>query len=88
MPSVYIGQTGCSLGVIIDEHRAAIQHAQTEVSAVAEHVCIYMTPLDGVLSTTILYRRVTPKMLILESWFIQKHSCMNQETGSLAPIYT
>ena len=37
-PAVYIGQTSRTLNTRINEHKAAVKHARTEVSAVAEHV--------------------------------------------------
>ena len=86
-PSVYIGQTGRCLGVRIEEHRAAIRHAQTEVSAVAEHVWVKHHQMD-LKSTTILAQESNPqKRCFLESWFIQRHLCMNREIGSLVSIY-
>ena len=86
-PGVYIGQTGRLLGTRLTEHKAAVKFARTDVSAVAEHVWHHNHQMDF-QSTTVLAREDnSQRRSLLESWFIQKHDCMNREVGILPPVY-
>ena len=85
---VYIGQTGRLLGTRIKEHKAAVKHAKTEESAVAEHVWVDKHQMDF-QSVSILAREpILRKRLTLESWFIRKSSTINREVGPLPPTYS
>ena len=87
-PAVYVGQTSRSLETRLKEHKAAVRHAKTEVSAVAEHVWKENHQVDFQQASILAQELDTCQRCLLESWFIQteKHT-INREVGSLAPDY-
>ena len=87
-PAVYVGQTSRSLETRLKEHKAAVRHAKTEVSAVAEHVWKENHQMDFQQASILAQEPDTCQRCLLESWFIQteKHT-INREVGSLAPDY-
>ena len=85
--SVYIGQTSRLLKTRIDEHKAAIRFAKTDVSAVAEHVWVHKHQIDFQSVSILAHERNTQQRLSLESWFIKKSSTINREVGTLVPMY-
>ena len=87
-PAVYVGQTSRSLETRLKEHKAAVRHAKTEVSAVAEHVWKENHQMDFQQASILAQEPDTCQRCLLESWFIQTEKHMiNREVGSLAPDY-
>ena len=87
-PAVYIGQTSRTLNTRINEHKAAVKHARTEVSAVAEHVWQEKHQMDFQKTCILAHEPNLHQHCFLESWHIQKQHTINREIGSLAPVYS
>ena len=87
-PAVYIGQTSRTFNTRINEHKAAVKHARTEVSAVAEHVWQEKHQMDFQKTCILAHEPNLHQRCFLESWHIQKQHTINREIGSLAPVYS
>ena len=84
---IYIGQTGRLLKTRIDEHKAAVKYAKSDVSAVAEHVWVQKHLVDFQSVSILAREQNLHQRLSLESWFIRKCSTFNREKGTLMPVY-
>ena len=87
-PAVYIGQTSRTLNTGINEHKTAVKHARTEVSAVAEHDWQEKHQMDFQKTCILAHEPNLHQRRFLESWHIQKQHTINREIGSLAPVYS
>ena len=75
--SAYVGQTSRTLEAHLKEHKAAVKHARTSLSAVADHVWTEHHQMDF-SGTSVLARELhTHQRCMLEAWFIRKHSTLN-----------
>ena len=87
-PAVYIGQTGRLLSTRLDEHKAAVKHANCDTSAVAEHVWNCQHQIDFQWASVLACESNLHQRVTRESWFIRTSSTINRETGSLPLVYT
>ena len=84
----YVGQSGRSLLHRLKEHKRAVSHADSNASALAEHVAKSGHEIDWdnaeILDcSTFYYQR-----LYLESWHIQQQeNVMNRDSGILSHVY-
>ena len=84
---VYIGQTDRLLKTRIDEHKAAVKHAKSDISAVAEHVWLREHQVDFQSVSILAHEQNLHQRLSLEGWHIRKSATFNREKGSLVPAY-
>ena len=85
--AVYIGQIGRLLETRIREHKAAVKYAKCDVSAVADHVWNKHHEMDFPQVSILAQEQNQQQRCFLESWFIQTHTTINGEIGSLLPVY-
>ena len=86
--SVYVGQTSRTLEARLKEHKAAVKHARTSLSTVANYVWTELHQMDF-SGTSVLARELdTRKRCMLEAWFIRKHNTLNKEDGCLPLVYS
>ena len=87
-PRTYIGQTGRSLDLRLQEHRRALKNADVAASAVAEHLFETGHRFDLSKASVIDSHPHTQTRCLLESWHIQHHQApLNRERGPLPGLY-
>ena len=88
-PHTYIGQTGRSWDMRLQEHRRALKKGGVTTSAVAEqHVFEAGHQVDLFKASVIDYHPHTQTCCLLESWHIQHHQApLNRERGPLPGLY-
>ena len=87
-PRTYIGQTGRSLDLRLQEHRRALKNADVAASAVAEHLFEAGHRFDLSKASVIDSHPHTQTRCLLESWHIQHHQApLNRERGPLPGLY-
>ena len=86
-PAVYIGQTGRLLEKRINEHKAAVKNAKCDVSAVADHVWNEQHQMNFQGVSVLAQEQNQKQRCFLESWFIQTHTTINRDMGSLLPVF-
>ena len=72
-PSTYIGQTGRSLEMRLQEHRWALKKGDVTALAVAEHMFVAGHRVNLSKASVIDYHPHTQTRCLLESWRIQHH---------------
>ena len=77
---MYVGQTGQLLKTRIDEHKAAVKHVKSEVSAVAEHVWVDKHDVDFQSVSILAWEPDIHQRLSLESWYIRTLQISNRDT--------
>ena len=87
-PSVYIGQMSRTLETCLKEHKAAVKHLWTSLSAVANRVCTEHQ-MNLSRASVLAHETDTNKRCLLEAWFICKYmyDTLNREDGCLPPVY-
>ena len=78
---MYVGQTGRFLKTRIDEHKAAVKHVKSDVSAVAEHVRVDTHDIDFQSVLILAWEPDIHQCLALESWFIRTLQTSKRERG-------
>ena len=87
-PRTYIGQTGRSLDLRLQEHRRALKNGDVTASAVAEHVFTAGHQVDLSKASVIDYHPHTQTRCLLESWHIQHQQVpLNRERGPMPGLY-
>ena len=87
-PRTYIGQTGRSLDLRLQEHRRALKNGDVTASAVAEHVFTAGHQVDLSKASVIDYHPHTQTRCLLESWHIQHQQApLNRERGPMPGLY-
>ena len=77
---MYVGQTGRLLKTRIDEHKAAVKHVKSDVSAVAEHVWVDKHDVDFQSVSILAWEPDIHQRLSLESWYIRTLQTSNRDT--------
>ena len=78
-PGAYIGQTGRSLDLCLQEHRRALKKGDVTASAVAEHVFEVGHQVDLSKASVIDYHPHAQARCLLESWHIEHHQAPPQQ---------
>ena len=87
-PASYVGETKRRLGKRMDEHRRAVQKAEFEVSALAEHAWKSDHRVDWEQITVLDYSTDWHKRLTLEACHIRRQPMpLNRDRGMLPAAY-
>ena len=83
---VYVGQTKRDFKSRVAEHKRAVKNAETEKSALCEHLMSFDHRINWEESTALKYVNSYRRRLIAETWFINAHTnVINRSDGETLP---